>query len=573
MNRRMIDGMSWRMAEVYGAVVDRLLINLARHFAFIKDGAPVPGSWDYQIKKLAEMDQVTRESEAIILDTLGDADYTLQAMLEEIIRDSLKDVSPGLRKAAERGLTMGGGFLPPNIAPRQMQAFTAFYQQSADKLNLVNTVMLESTEQAYRATVADIATKIDATQRVLNTASGEVITGAESFNRVLHDSVRQMVNIGLTGFIDHGGHHWSPEAYVAMDTRTTMTNTARQAVWEEAERFGVELYQVSSHDGARPLCYPWQGKVISKTGWTGTVEDGDGNKVIVHSESEIESFRYGGGLFGVNCGHYPIPFVPGFSRSRPPEQNAEENAKEYAESQKQRALERKLREERRELAVMKAQGATDEEIKAQKIRVKNARTNLDDFCTETGRARQRSREYTPVNATFPDDYKQTRYERESKYEPKTPQIATNAVDVSDEYVRSSLPGIGNVTKENGNGQRSKKHEIEVANELVRKIGGNAVLLDNEGRESVRDMDWHGKTWEIKRASSVNAAADRTKDGMKQIKKTGGNLIVDCWADDFTASTNAVMHNVERYSSDGQTTDVILFEKGILQYFLRHTKKR
>ena len=573
MNRNMIDGMSWRMSEVYAAVVDRILVNMARHFAFIKDGAPIPGSWEYQVRKLAEMGQVTRESEAIILETLGDADYALQGMLEDAIRDSLKTVSPELRKAAERGLTMGGGFLPPVIEPRQMQAFTAYYQQSADKLNLVNTVMLESTEDAYRATVADIATKIDATQKILNTASGEVITGTESFNKVLHDSVRAIVANGLTGFIDHGGHHWSPEAYVAMDTRTTMTNTARQAVWEEAERFGVELYQVSSHNGARPLCYPWQGKVISKNGWTGTVTDGEGNTVVVHSESEIESFRYGGGLFGVNCGHYPIPFVPGFSRSRPPEQNEEENAKEYAESQKQRALERKLREERRELAVMKAQGATDEEIKAQKIRVKNARTNLDDFCTETGRARQRSREYTPVNAKFPDDYKQTNYERESKYEPKTPQIAPNVVDVSDEYVRSSLPGIGNVTKENGNGQRSKKHEIEVANELVRKIGGNAVLLDNEGRESVRDMDWHGKTWEIKRASSVNAAADRTKDGMKQIKKTGGNLIVDCWADDFAASTNAVMHNVERYSEDGQTTDVILFEKGILQYFLRHTKKR
>ena len=254
MNRRMIDGMSLAMSDVYASCVDRILVNMARHFAFIKEGAPIPGSWEYQVRKLAEMDQVTRESEAIILDMLGDADYALQGMLEETIRDSLKDVDKSLRKAAERGLTMGGGFLPPQIAPRQMQAFRAYYNQSADKLNLVNTVMLESTQEAYRATVADIATKIDTTQKILNAASGEVITGTESFNKVLHDSVRQMVNNGLTGFIDHGGHHWSPEAYVAMDTRTTMTNTAREAVWEEADQFGVDLYQVSHHDGARPLC-------------------------------------------------------------------------------------------------------------------------------------------------------------------------------------------------------------------------------------------------------------------------------------------------------------------------------
>ena len=40
MNRKALDGLSWRMSEVYAACVDQLLINLARHFKFIKDGAP-----------------------------------------------------------------------------------------------------------------------------------------------------------------------------------------------------------------------------------------------------------------------------------------------------------------------------------------------------------------------------------------------------------------------------------------------------------------------------------------------------------------------------------------------------
>jgi hypothetical protein len=142
---------------------------------------------------------------------------------------------------------------------------------------------------------------------------------------------------------------------------------------------------------------------------TGEVTDGDGNTVQVHSESEIESFKYGGGLFGVNCGHYPIPFFPGFSRSRPPQQNEEQNAREYAESQQQRALERNVRDEKRELEVMKAQGATQEELDAQKIRVRNANTQLTEFCDKTGRARQPGRTATPINATFPDGYQQTKY--------------------------------------------------------------------------------------------------------------------------------------------------------------------
>jgi hypothetical protein len=104
----------------------------------------------------------------------------------------------------------------------------------------------------------------------------------------------------------------------------------------------------------------------------------------------------------MNCGHYPISFIPGFSRSRPPEQNEEENRKEYEASQQQRGLERKLREERRDLAVLKAQGAPQEMINAQSEKVKQANHNLDSFCDETGRARRKSREGTPIKASFPD---------------------------------------------------------------------------------------------------------------------------------------------------------------------------
>lgn len=401
MNPKLIEDMSWRMAEVYGAVTDRILINLARHFKLIAAGSKPGGSWDYQVKKLAELGQVSRETEAIILNTIGDADGVLQELLEESIREGLKGVEEPLKQAAEKGLLFGQGMLPPEVSPGQTQAFKAFYQQSADKLNLVNTVMLESTERAYQDTVAYIGAKIGVTQGILNTATGEVVSGVSSLNQAIRDGVKRMVDNGLTGFIDHGGHHWSPEAYVAMDVKTTMFNTARAAVWERQEEYGNDLYQVSHHDGARPLCYPWQGKVISRDDLSREVEDDEGNTVHVYAQSET-SYGQAAGLFGINCKHYPIPFIPGFSRIRPPEQNEEENAKEYEESQEQRRLERKLRYEKRDLEVLKAQGASDEEIKAQRLRVKNARTELNDFCEETGRARRVSRESTPIKAEWPD---------------------------------------------------------------------------------------------------------------------------------------------------------------------------
>ncbi len=410
-----LDQMSWAMAEVYGAVTDRILVNLAKYFPYIQDSDEVTGSFEYQARMLAKMGQVNRETAQIILDTLGDADGALRGSLEAAILDALKNEEPALRKAAEKGLLNGPGFLPPAVAPSQTQAFQAYYRQSADKLNLVNTVMLESTQTAYTAAVSDVVNRIQRTQSILNVGAGEVVTGVSSWNTAMHDAVKKMVQNGLTGFIDHGGHHWSPETYVAMDIRTTMFNTARAAVAERAEEYGCDLYQVSSHNAARPLCFPWQGKVISRGDWSGEVEDLNGNKVHVYAQSET-SYGQAAGLFGVNCKHYPMTFIPGFSTLKGQPQDPEENEKAYAESQEQRRLERKLREERRDLAVMKAQGADEAAIKAQKAKVRKASDEIDQFCEDTGRARRRNREYTPVNATWPekDTYDPAAYPTETR---------------------------------------------------------------------------------------------------------------------------------------------------------------
>jgi hypothetical protein len=410
-----LDNMSWAMAEVYGAVTDRILVNLARYFPYIKDADEIRGSFEYQARMLGQVGQVNRETADIIMQSLGGADAALRQALEAAILDALKNEEPKLRKAAQKGLLQGGGLLPPEVMPNQLQAFTAYYQQSADKLNLVNTVMLESTQAAYAATVTDVAARIGRTQSILNVGAGEVVTGVSAWNTAMHDAVRKMVDNGLTGFVDHGGHKWSPEAYVAMDIRTTMFNTSRAAVWERANSYGADLYQVSSHNGARPLCYPWQGKVISRSDWTGEVEDLEGNKVHVYAQSET-SYGEAAGLFGVNCKHYPMTFIPGFSALRSEPQDPEENAEAYALSQQQRGLERKLRQEKRDLAVMKAQGANEDALRAQRERVNSASNALQDFCDENGLPRRRSREYTPINAKFPpgDSYDPTQFPTETR---------------------------------------------------------------------------------------------------------------------------------------------------------------
>ena len=418
MNPAFLEEMSWEMAEVYGAVSDQILVNLARYFPYYTADDQIPRSaFTYQAKMLAQMGQVNRETVRIIREGLADADNALQGVLEAAIMDSVKTAEPELYKAVKLGV-----FNPPStpvLAPNQMRAFQLYYKQAADKLNLVNTVMLESTQQAYQATVSGIVAELnlpEAMNRVqigLDTAAGETITGVSSWNTAVKHATDRMKDAGITGFIDHAGRHWSAEAYAAMDVRTTTFNTARAAVWETNQNFGNDLYLVSWHNGARPLCYDWQNKVISSTNVSRTVVDLDGNEIHVYAQMET-SYGQPAGLFGINCGHYPNPFIPGVSKIHGEPQSKEENDRTYAESQEQRRLERKLREQKRDVEMLKAQNAPPEQIKAARAKCRETSQQIDDFCEQTGRTRHRDREAVYTKREFPakDTYDASTFTRE-----------------------------------------------------------------------------------------------------------------------------------------------------------------
>ena len=418
MNPVLLDNMSWEMAEVYGAITDQIIINMARLFPYVKVGGKVPESaFAYQSAMLAQMGQVNKQTIQIIRNGLSDADAALSGVLEATIADAIKKAEPELYKGAKKGMLSPPAV--PVLSPNQTRAFQLYYRQAADKLNLVNTVMLESTQDAYRQCISDVVSEyalaeaMNRTQIALDVAAGETITGVSSWNQALRHATDRLKENGIYGFIDHAGRHWSAESYVAMDIRTTVYNTGRAAVWESNETFGNDLYIVSYHNGARPLCYDWQNKVISANNVSRDVVDLDGNPVHVYAQNET-TYGEAAGLFGINCKHYPSPFIPGVSTIRGQVQDKEANDREYQESQKQRQLERNLREEKRDLEILKAQDAPEDVIKAQRARVRKASDEIDDFCDETGRVRRRNREGVYTKREFPEGYDPTQFPREQQ---------------------------------------------------------------------------------------------------------------------------------------------------------------
>lgn len=178
---------------------------------------------------------------------------------------------------------------------------------------------------------------------------------------------------------------------MGMVIRTTSHNTAIDSVRAKQQDYKSDIFQVSQHPGARPLCYPYQGKFYSWSGASGTYTDGNGAK---HKYSGIQSTSYGkpAGLFGINCGHYPLPQIPKVTIPQDkPEQDKKENDRLYRESQQQRAYERDIRNAKRKREAF-AKAGLDDAAKEQEAVIRSRQERMREFINQTGRTRRYDRE-------------------------------------------------------------------------------------------------------------------------------------------------------------------------------------
>lgn len=375
--------------QVYSNIVDSLLVNMAKHF---NSGYSL-STQQWEIRKLAEMGQLNKESVEIIASLTGQNKELITAALENAVYMAAKDIEPELKRAVKKGAIQNAA--ADNVLASQsiIQSLQAYEQQALEKMNLVNTTMLESTLAQYRKIITNTAAverQMQAVQQTLNIAAGKVITGAESRQQALRQSLSQVHKEGITGFYDRAGRKWSPEAYVNMDIRTTVHNTAIEAVKIRQQDYGVNIFRVSRHSGARPLCYPYQGRYFSWDNSSGTFYDGEGKQ---HRYYPLSSTSYGkpAGLFGINCGHHPITVIPGVSIPRDrDEQNKGENDRAYAESQEQRRLEREIRYSKQKAAMMEAAG-DKEGFEQEALKIKEKQSAYNAFCKRTRRTKRLDR--------------------------------------------------------------------------------------------------------------------------------------------------------------------------------------
>lgn len=358
---------------VYAKLVDMLLVNIAGHFNISAMGNTPTYEWE--IAKLSELGQLSRENAAIIARTVAQNEPMIELALQQTMLDVLGK--------------MGGTTLRTTGMSWAMQNILRHYSgQALTQTNLVNTVMLSDSLTRARRVISRITENQrylrDVTQGVLNIRTGQVVTGITSRQQAARMALQDMAKEGITGFIDKAGHHWSPEAYAAMDIRTTTNNVAREAVFQEATESGHGLIVWPINATARPGCYPWQGKVCSVFNQGGHTTDLHGNRITVYPLNQT-SYGEPDGIGGINCHHTPPdPFVPGLSVIRGAVPPRESNDALYAQSQKHRYLERQVRDAKREAICLDAAGDAEGFAEAAR-KVKERQAQLAGFAQQTGR--------------------------------------------------------------------------------------------------------------------------------------------------------------------------------------------
>lgn len=197
---------------------------------------------------------------------------------------------------------------------------------------------------------------------------------------------RVFVREGVTGFTDKSGRNWSLSAYVEMAVRTASARAYNASHLARMRALGVEYFTIPPTGHPCPLCFPWQGKVL-------TVGKIPNPRIRVDATIAEATLA---GLFHPNCRHPLLPVFPGVTVIPDPVEWTPELDAEYRASQRQRHLELQVRKAKRQLEY----AATPEARQEATVRVRRAQAKVREFIRNTGFLRDSRREQVDLTDAY-----------------------------------------------------------------------------------------------------------------------------------------------------------------------------
>lgn len=166
----------------------------------------------------------------------------------------------------------------------------------------------------------------------------------------------------------------------------------------------TNLVICDTHSDCSTRCFPWQGKIYSLDGTSGTTDDGRSYQPLENATDVYVTSKSGrtwkNGLLGFNCRHKLVPYKRGL---KPNKVTKEEQQREKAISNQQREFERQIRRAKDQARTF-ANGAKNtrsfdkqtiqymqEKAKQYRQRATSLNEQYVEFCRKYGRVEYRSR--------------------------------------------------------------------------------------------------------------------------------------------------------------------------------------
>lgn len=365
LGKQALDTLAQPVVDIYNQLEQDMLTNIASKLKDNKDLLKTdPEAW--KLQQMNYLGMLERENLNLIRKQAGLTAAEMNKILYSAAIDGMDQTDGALEKAIKDGAKLR---VPKPIGenPQILTILKAFQEQAGNILNLTNQTMLKNSKKIY----------VD----ILNRSVTDVIAGNATPDQALRRTIGMWADVGVPALIDKAGRKWGAEGYVRTVIVTTTHNTVHQMQDQRFQEYGIDLVEVSSHGGARPLCAPYQGRIFSINGTTPKHPN-------LYTDT---SYGQPAGLFGINCGHYKYPFIEGISTQTYFPHDEKENAQIYKESQQQRAIERSIRNAKTRMEMYKASG-DEEGIKSAQALMKQRQGKMRDFIDETGRTRRRDRE-------------------------------------------------------------------------------------------------------------------------------------------------------------------------------------
>lgn len=309
----------------------------------------------YGAADLAQLAQAYRDAEANILRLIaqalekgaeGTGNY-YKAQYSELHKIR-READAALNTALEKTNQELAGLLAANSQGAAAEA-VATVMPPAINTDAVNALTLETAASMASMKSGVLRSVNDTFRQITRVVSTRGIMTGETMKDRLQAALNEYAAKGLTAYTDAVGRQWKIDSYAEMALRTATNRAQNQGRAEQFKNYGISLVRTSQHMGCSDLCLPYQGKILSLDGRTGTVAELDpatGNNVTVTITATMND-AIANGYHHPNCRHTDTAYIPGTPDPEPVETDKEEAAAEQA----QRYNERQIRAWKRREAV------------------------------------------------------------------------------------------------------------------------------------------------------------------------------------------------------------------------------